>query len=375
MQRHFLTWYAAFVVAFGLLFPMAVVYCVDPLQFFRRAGYVPVFSTNERYQLPGLARNYDYDTVIVGTSMTQNFYLTYADRQLKARTLKVAISGSSAHEQFLVLNLAIRTGKVRRVIWGLDQWEFRGSPNRVRDDLGVFPYYLYGSNWLGYFWYLFNGSFFSDSLQILSEYNRFNGPVSSRIPDDWNTFDKFYHFGRNNAVRDYFNPKNSEGLDDPSVLKAYDLATMEESFQENTLALVKLHPEIEFNFFYPPYSILNAKFYQAHYPALFDRLIDFQNLTTRALVGVRNVRLFDFSDVSSITHDLDLYKDIGHFNVGVNEFIVRSIATGDHLVDPKDPDASTRHLRMQAEAYPEPASPNVGTGEQPGVTTRLDLHE
>jgi hypothetical protein len=365
MQRRFLIWYAAFVAIFGLLFPMAVVYCVDPLQFFRRAAYLPVFSTNERYQLPGLARNYDYDTVIVGTSMTQNFYLSYADRELGAHTLKLAISGSSAHEQFLVLSLAVRTGKVRRVLWGLDQWEFRGPPDRVRDDLGVFPYYFYESNPQGCFWYLFNGSTFWDSLKILSEPTRFLGRTTARVPDDWNTFDKFYQFKRTNAIRDFFNPINSKGLDDPLVLKAYDLAVMERSFRQNTLTLIKSHPEIEFNLFYPPYSILNTKFYQLHYPALFERLIDFQNFTMKVLVRIGNVRLFDFSDVMPITHNLDLYKDMGHFNVGVNEYIVRSIATGVHLVDQKDPEASTRRLRVQTENYPEPVGPAViGQGSE-----------
>src|SRR5207244_2667821 len=122
--------------------PMTIVYAVDPMQFFRRAAYAPVFSTNERYQLPGLAKNYDYDTVIAGTSMSQNFYPSYANKVLGARVLKVAISGSSAHEQFLILNVAVRTGKVKRVIWGLDEWAFSGAPDRVRDDLGMFPHYL-----------------------------------------------------------------------------------------------------------------------------------------------------------------------------------------------------------------------------------------
>src|SRR5579871_3770468 len=143
MAKRYLAWYAGFVVSVGLVGPMLMVYAIDPLQLFRRAPYAAVFSTNERYQLPGLARNYDYDTVIVGSSMAQNFYLGYADRELRARTLKLAISGSSAHEQFLILNVALRTGKVKRVVWSLDQWEFRGSPQRVRDDLGVFPYDLY----------------------------------------------------------------------------------------------------------------------------------------------------------------------------------------------------------------------------------------
>ena len=240
-SRYYLGWYALFVVAFGVLFPMSIVYAIDPLQFFRRAAYAPAFSTNERYQIPGLARNYDYDTVIAGTSMAQNFYLGYADKVLGARTLKIAISGSSAHEQFLVLNVAIRTGKVKRVIWGLDQWVFRGPPGRVRDDLGVFPYYLYETNPLGYFWYLFNASNLSDSIEVLTNRARVFGPSAKSVPDDWNTFDKFYHFNRVNAVKDYFDPVNFKGLGDSAMLEATDLGVMSRSLEENTISLIRGH--------------------------------------------------------------------------------------------------------------------------------------
>jgi hypothetical protein len=346
---------------------MSIVYAVDPLQFFRRAAYAPVFSTNERYQIPGLARNYDYDTVIAGTSMAQNFYLGYADKVLGARTLKIAISGSSAHEQFLALNVAIRTGKVKRVIWGVDQWVFRGTPGRVRDDLGVFPYYLYETNPLGYLWYLFNASNLSRSIEVLTDRSRLLGASTKRIPDDWNTFDKYYHFNRVNAVKDYFkdyfNPVNFEGLGDSSMLEATDLGVMSRSLEDNAIALIKGHPEIQFDIYFPPYSILNAKFYQMNSPIMYERLLAFQSLVIKQLIASKNVRVFDFSDDASITHNLDLYKDMGHFDASINELIVRSIATGDHLIDPADPEASIWRLRAQVAAYPEPPA-EAGTAQK-----------
>jgi hypothetical protein len=356
MARRYLLCYLFFVLIFGGIFPIGVVYAVDPMQVFRKASYLPIFSTNERYQIPGLIRNYDYDTVIVGTSMAQNFYTDYVNRKLGAHVLKIAISGSSAHEQFLVLSLALRTGKVRRVIWGIDQWVFRGSPERVRDDLGAFPYYLYATNALGYFWYLFNGSNFLESVLIITEPARFMTSHSPEVPNDWNTFDRYYRYSHVNAIRDYFNLKNSEGLDDPVTLLAYDLDVMRRSFEKNTAALIRCYPDVVFDVYFPPYSILNGKFYAVHFPFLFDRLIDFQNIVMKELVGLPNVRLFDFSDVSWVTHDLDLYKDMGHFKASINEFIVDSIASDQHRVNPHDPEASTRRLRQQVESYAAPST-------------------
>lgn len=173
MYRRYLAWYVAFNVIFGVTCPAALTYLIDPLQFFRRASYAPTFSTNERHQLPGLIRNYDYDTAIVGTSMAQNFYPSYADRVLHAHTIKLAISGSTVHEQFLVARLALLTGKPRRVIWGVDDWVFRGAVDRVRSDLGAFPYYLYDGNPVEHVWYLLNVTNISEAFAIISDRGRF----------------------------------------------------------------------------------------------------------------------------------------------------------------------------------------------------------
>lgn len=356
-----MSWYAGFVVCFGVLFPILTVYAIDPLQFFRRAAYDPIFSTNERYQIPGLARNYDYDTVITGTSMAQNFHLDYADKILGARTLKVAISGSTAHEQFLALNIAIRTGKVKRVIWGIDRWVFRGPPDRVRDDLGAFPHYLYSENSPGKIWYLTNASYLWESLQILLDWKRLSSRSSGRIPEDWDTVDKFYHYGRSAIIKDYFNPLNRSGLASADIVEATELQTMEKNFDANLMRLVYENPAIEFVIYFPPYSILHAKLYQIYSPAMFERLLDFQSFVTSKLVGLSNVRVFDFSDVSEITHNLDLYMDLGHFNVRVNEYMVRAFVSGENRVTRDDPLASVGRLRRQVEAYREPARLQQGT--------------
>ena len=60
------------VIPFLLLF--AFNFTVDPLQFYRPASfYEPYYSMQQRYQNPGLARNFPYDTVIIGASMSENF--------------------------------------------------------------------------------------------------------------------------------------------------------------------------------------------------------------------------------------------------------------------------------------------------------------
>jgi hypothetical protein len=361
MHGRYLLWFGAFIFLICVGVPMGVTYAVDPLQFFHRAWYAPTWSANERYQEPGLVRNFAYDTVIIGSSMTQNFYPSYVDRVLGGRTMKLSIAGSTAHEQYLILSLALATGKPKRVIWGIDDWVFRGPADRVRSDLGPFPFYLYDGDPFEYVEYLFNWSTFSDSLAILRDRTRLAAPGADRPPDEWDTFDKLYRFARDRAIADYFNPRTISAFDAAIRSNAYDVEQMRVSFAANMLSLIEQNPKVEFDLFFPPYSILNAKFYEVRYPALFDELLSFKGDLASRLVREPNVRLFDFQDITAITEDLDHYKDTGHFDVAINQYIIDSIAHNAHRVDAADPTASIRRLREQVVAYPAPHRDESGS--------------
>ena len=111
---------------------------IDPLQFYHKATwYSPVFSTEQRYQNPGLARNYDYDTIIIGTSMTENFIPAEVDKALGGKTLKLSIRGSTADEHFKIASLALQTGKVKKVLWGLDMISPLRLEIKKRPDLSL----------------------------------------------------------------------------------------------------------------------------------------------------------------------------------------------------------------------------------------------
>ena len=53
------------------------------------------------------------------------------------------MAGSTAHEQYLVAETALATGRIKTVLWGLDEPSFAWPARAVRDDQAPFPYYLY----------------------------------------------------------------------------------------------------------------------------------------------------------------------------------------------------------------------------------------
>ena len=113
------------------------------------------------------------------------------------------------------------------------------------------------------------------------------------------------------------------------------------------VSLIDEFPHVRFDLFFPPYSILEYKYYERQNPLLFDRLLAFRTLMIRALIDRPNVRIFAFDDVPSITHVLDNYKDIAHYRREVNEYMVDSMKTGRHQVKPDDQMGSIARLKEQ----------------------------
>ena len=66
-------------LALFFLLCITVIVLIDPFQAYHLAGesLPPVDKTSQVYSNPGIARNYTYDSAIVGTSVTENFRPSY----------------------------------------------------------------------------------------------------------------------------------------------------------------------------------------------------------------------------------------------------------------------------------------------------------
>jgi hypothetical protein len=326
--------------------PLLLTYLVDPLQVFRKASYKALFSANERYQNPGLIRHYPYDAVIVGTSMTENFRPSHVDRRLGVRALKVPIRGSTAREQFLTARLALATGKVTRVIWGIDHWICSGSSETVGSPKSPFPSFLYQEKPLPYVQYLFNITTFIDSLRVILTRRLWELPDADALERLY-AWDHTVVFSRTHAIQDLAMSiaQTTKGHElNPAF---YGLETMKANLRKNVLSIVDAFPQVEFDIFFPPYSILQFKYYEWQNPDLLDRLFAFRALMIAELVHRRNVSLFSFDDVPAITHDLDNYKDMAHYRSEVNDYMIDSMAMGRHKVTLQDSFGSIARLREQ----------------------------
>jgi len=258
--------------------------------------------------------------------------------------LKLSISGSSAREQFLIADLAIRTGKVKNVIWGIDYFGLRGESGRVRNEQGPFPFYLYDQNPINDFKYLFNISTTSESAKIVI------GRILAKeaVPLDLNslyTWDQQYKFDREIVLDEW----KKLADDNEQVSSEYEINNLEDSVQKNIIKLVRSNENVNFYMYYPPYSVLQHYYYYKINPCLFENELYVKKMIFNELGTLKNVKIYDFQQDKNITFDLNNYKDLAHHSNKINNFIIDSISRDDYRVMQENIESSIQTLKVQVE--------------------------
>jgi len=346
-----------------VLMAAALNFVVDPLQLFRPARLFPaMYSADSRMQDAGLIRSQDFDTVFMGTSLAIHFRQSDIDRALGIRSLKLSMSGSNSREQGFVLAVAMER-RPKRVIWQMDDWIFRDAPE-IDSDIYV-PADLYRRNAKGVAGYLFSGAMARESLWIAARAISPFAPIVARLTngvmfkfpianvDDINAlrpdFDVAGFYNAQSAIAAF------RRITDParsgSIAEGYHYDAMVQGFERDAVALIESNPNVAFDIYFAPYSILQFVAMRDASPATLKIAYDFAAYAFPRLLQFPNVRLHDFRDVKDVTHDLGNYGDVIHHSPVVDLKILSWLAERKHVVDRAAPQASQERLKAQVEAY------------------------
>lgn len=104
-------------------------FIIDPYQQYRKPTlYKTFYGGNQRALNTGLAKNHNYNSVVIGSSMTENFLISKVSEIIN-NPIKLSISGGSAHEIFNTLNTVFKSNNnIETVLIGLDicsKWKNR----------------------------------------------------------------------------------------------------------------------------------------------------------------------------------------------------------------------------------------------------------
>lgn len=323
---------------------------VDPYFHYHKpntAGYFYVLY-NQRSQNDGISRNFDYEGVITGTSMTENFKTSEAENLFDCSFIKVPYSGGTYKEINDNLKVALaHNSNLKMIIRGLDMEKFIEDKDAMREDLGKYPTYLYNENPFDDVHYIFNRDVIFKivyNMVITNDEEGFKPGITSF--DVYSNWMEGYTFGASSSTL------FSDGMPvtDKSVTQV-DLTEEEKDLlvgnvRQNVISLAEANPDVTFYYFFTPYS---AAWWQGLInTGTFNKQIQAEQIEIEEILKVDNIKLFSFNGLTDITTDLNNYKDCHHYAEWVNSLILRYIKDEECLLTSQNYQA---YLQAEKEFY------------------------
>ncbi|MBR5637397.1 MAG: hypothetical protein IKW81_10765 [Pseudobutyrivibrio sp.] len=340
-------WIIGFLMTVAILLGAAasVIIYVDPYFHYHKPQANLCYElNNERSQNDGIIRHFEYDGMIIGTSMSENFKTSEAEELWGGTFIKVPFAGGTFKEQNENIAKAIKCNpNLKVVIRPLDYAYLMDEADRVRDDLGDYPEYLYDENPFNDVNYIFNKQILFDiCLPMFDEArDRKAGGVTSF--DDYSNWMEGTAFGAEAVLAGRTEYKEPEEIQ-PYVEKVQKL--VEENITQNVTDLAKANPGIEFYYYLTPYSV--AWWGSQKEMGTLDRWLAAEKYAIELMLECDNIHLYSFNNEFDIVSNLDNYSDECHHGDWINSQILGWLYSGTDLLTKEN---YKEYLAVESEYY------------------------
>ena len=285
---------------------------------------------NQRSQNDGIIKHFEYEGMIAGTSLTENFRTSEAEEMWGCSFVKIPTSGGSYKEVNDNISTALKNNQnVRVVIRGLDLLYCADDKDRMRNELGDYPTYLLDNDPFNDVHYLFNRDvIFSRVYPMVCDSRKegFQGGITS--------FDAYsnwmggpYRFGKNSLYPNGI-PRKEAGI--PVKMTDEEKERILGNVHQNITDLAKKYPNVTFYYFFTP---LSAQWWQDLLEqGLIEKQIETERIVIREILTCKNIRLYSFNNLTDITTDLNNYKDPYHYGEWINRVMLRYMRDGKYLL-------------------------------------------
>lgn len=313
-----------------LLLVAALVIYVDPFfHYHKPLKDFPYQVDNQLSQNPGMARHMDYDSVILGSSMTVNFNTDWFRELMDLNTIKLSYSGAYPKDQSNIMKIIFDSGhEVKKVFLGIDVITYMGDVDETKYPI---PEYLYDDSYLNDIQYVLN-------KDVLLNYVL--RPMADPDPTDLATVYASWwteeYYNEQWVLHNYTDPEQTA----EEVLAEEYLPGTEKNLDVNICPYIEANPDTQFVVFFPPYSILfwNDVLKGNHLEATME---EYKYIAER-LNEYDNVEVYFFPDREDIVLDLNHYADYSHYHPDYNRFMTECFAGGNVGLVAKEGDEKGR---------------------------------
>lgn len=309
------------LIGAGLLAVAALVVTIDPFfHYHAPLEHFPYQIDNQLSQNPGMARHMEYDSVMLGSSMTVNFESDWFLEDMGLKLLKLCYNGAYPKDISNIMEQIDSRGQMPKCVFiGVDLASYTGGVEETKYPL---PEYLYDQNLFSDVNYWYNKGVLLDYILkpvVENTPTRLSGVYSSEeVLKD--CYSKEY------VLSHYQIPEKNDAYFPEDMF----LGGLENNLQANILPVIEEHPDTRFVLFFPPYSILY--WYEYVQNNQLDAVIKEYSYFAERLLAYDNVELFFFPAEEEIVTNLDLYADTGHYKQEINHYMEKCFAEGKNQI-------------------------------------------
>lgn len=303
-----------------------IVFVADPFYHYHKPWFgMPAVLYNEVYQTAGAAENFDYDSAVVGSSMTENYRASWFDEDFGWKTVKLSYEGAGTDDLKAILTMVFKKDRqVKNIVLAVDDYQMISDSSLKAIER---PEYLYNDRLLDDVNYLFNKDAFKAALERIAD------GITGREEDldSAYNFSSKYEFSKEQVRKDAAPFRNNIKANPPEK-QAEETAYLQQckANLENLLPFMEENKETNFMIVFSPYSILNWE--KKVLAGTLEAQLYADAYTIEQFLKYDNVRVFYFQDEYEMITDLEQYMDTCHYTEEYNHYIEQCLKQGKNEV-------------------------------------------
>lgn len=274
----------------------------------------------EKYYNDGIGKHFEYDIMITGSSVTENFKASQAEVLWSGTVVKTCFAGGTLKEIDEHVKRSIKANDdLKIVIRGIDE-------NKLLTDMNAYPQnaptYLYDDNPFNDVKYLFDKDTWFTPLKRNLELMKYDW-YSTNF-DQYANWTSYITFSKDVTLSAYNRPEVSEKQE----MTVEELTNIQGNIEQNIVSTVRENPDVTFYYFLTPTSVLQWDEWIRN--GIVEQQLVAERILIENLLQYENVKLFGFSDGFELITNLDNYMDVEHFSDDINAWLLQEMSAGRH---------------------------------------------
>ena len=296
-----------------------IVFVIDPFNVYRAdSDLKKIIYQIPYYQNTGIARHAKYDTLITGSSMTQNFRAWWFNEKFGCNAVRLSFDGGILQDFDALLTCALKSGNpIKAIYFGLDNYLITDD-SKLNDIKDRVPTYLYDDNPLNDVNYLLNKDILFSYIPTYFSYKRL-ATYDFYEMNAWDTTNP--EFSEAEVYKSYCEPEAQDPVPEDEFIDESDVLL------DTLLKYIRENPDISFTFFAPPYSKLYWN--SLKISGKLTATVAAMKHVYGELLKNENVRLFYFQNDFERIENLNNYKDETHYRTEYNEYMLDCFVSGE----------------------------------------------